>query len=176
MNIYLKIFVIVLLAVVALVAIVAIVGAFLPREHSATRSARLSKSPAEVFALIVDFENGKNWRTGLEKTEMLDSRDGKTRFREHTSFGPITFIVESSIPGEKLVTRIDDPDLGFGGTWTFRLTPDGQGTRLEITEDGFVSNVLMRTMSKLFFSHTATMEAYLMDAGKKFGDPVSFAK
>lgn len=172
MNIYVKILLIVVGAVILVVAITAIVGAFLPRDHTATRSARFSKSPAEVFALVADFQNGKTWRTGLEKTEMLDPRGGKTCFREHTDFGPITYVVVTSIPGEKLVTKIDDPDLGFGGQWTFRLTPDGEGTRLEITEDGFVTNVMMRTMSRLFFSPTATMETYLADVGKKFGDSI----
>ena len=57
--------------------------------------------------------------------------------------------------------RIADPDLPFGGTWTYELKPDGGGTQLVITERGEVYNPIFRFMSRFVFSHTATMERFV---------------
>ena len=68
--------------------------------------------------------------------------------------------------------RIADDTLPFGGTWTYELAPEGAGTRLTITEDGVVRNVVFRFLSRWVFSHTATLEKYLRALGRKFGEEV----
>jgi hypothetical protein len=59
--------------------------------------------------------------------------------------------------------KIADPDLPFGGTWTYTLTPAGTGTRLQITEEGAVHNVLFRFVSRFVIGHTASIDRYLAD-------------
>jgi hypothetical protein len=59
------------------------------------------------------------------------------------------------------MVRIADPDLPFGGTWTYRLTPKGSGTRLAITEHGEVYNPLFRFVSRFVFGHTATVDRFI---------------
>ncbi|HSR42141.1 MAG TPA: SRPBCC family protein, partial [Longimicrobiales bacterium] len=69
--------------------------------------------------------------------------------------------VEAEVP-TRLVTRIADEDLPFGGTWTYELEPTGDGrTRVTITEDGEVYNPVFRFMARFVFGHTATMDTYL---------------
>ena len=68
----------------------------------------------------------------------------------------------------RLVTRIADTGLPFGGQWTYELVPDGEGTRLTITEDGEVYNPLFRFVSRFVMGHTATIERYLDDVEKRF--------
>jgi hypothetical protein len=72
------------------------------------------------------------------------------------------------------VTKIADPDLPFGGTWTYELTPaPGGGTRLAITERGNVKNVVFRFMSRYVFGYTATLDGFLRALGKKGGEDVT---
>jgi hypothetical protein len=68
------------------------------------------------------------------------------------------------------VTRIADPSLPFGGTWTYDLKPQGSGTELTITEDGEVYNPIFRFMSKFVFSQTATIEAYQASLKRKLSE------
>jgi hypothetical protein len=74
-------------------------------------------------------------------------------------------------PPRKLVSRIADPKLPFGGTWTFEITPTAEGSTLRITENGFVTNPVFRFLSRFVFGHTGTIESYLKSLAKKFGEP-----
>jgi hypothetical protein len=69
--------------------------------------------------------------------------------------------------------RIASDDLPFGGTWTYEIAAADGGATLRITEDGLVKNAFFRFMSRFIFGHTATMEQYLKDLGKKFGEEVT---
>ena len=59
-----------------------------------------------------------------------------------------------------LVTRIADPKLPFGGTWTYRLAPAAGGTQVTITEDGEVYNPFFRFMSRFVFGYQATLNEF----------------
>jgi hypothetical protein len=63
-----------------------------------------------------------------------------------------------------------DDGLPFGGTWTRELAPAGGGTRLTITEDGFIRNPIFRVMSRLFFPSTGTINGYLRALATELGD------
>ena len=73
----------------------------------------------------------------------------------------------------RLVLRIATDDLPFGGTWTYEIAAVEGGATLRITEDGFVKPALFRFMARFIFGHTATIEQYLKDLGKKFGEDVT---
>jgi hypothetical protein len=76
-------------------------------------------------------------------------------------------------PGVRLVTRIADRNLPFGGTWTFDIAPTADGgSELRIREDGEIYNVIFRFMARFFFGYTSSIESYLKDLGAKFGQPV----
>jgi len=72
-----------------------------------------------------------------------------------------------------MVTRITDTDLGYAGKWTYIFGAEGSNTRVTITEDGVVSNVLFRFLSRYAFGHTATIDTYLTSLGKQFGETVT---
>jgi polyketide cyclase/dehydrase/lipid transport protein len=142
-----------------LIALMAVIGSFLPRDHVATRSATLPKPPEVVWAALSDLDAHPRWRRGLKRIERLSP----TTFREHSSQGAITFeIVEDHAPARR-VTRIADDKLPFGGRWIFELAPQDSGTKLTITEDGFIKNPIFRFMSATIFSTTATLERFLAD-------------
>lgn len=106
---------------------------------------------------------------------MVAAREGLTSYREVGGDGGILFVVEEAVPPQRLVTRIADPSLPFGGTWTYALSPAGTGTVLRITEDGEVYNIIFRAMAKYVFGHEATIDGYLRDLGKHLGQDVAIS-
>ena len=150
--------------VVALVAIVFLVGSLLPKAHVASGSARLPAPPERVWATITAVEDFPRWRADVAAVERLDAAGGVKRWREyepsHGARGITYEVVEAAEP-RRLVTRIADTDLPFGGRWEYDLSPEDGGSRLTITERGEVYNPLFRFMSRFVFGHMATMEKYL---------------
>jgi len=152
---------ILVVALVLLVGVAALIGATLPREHSASKSVLLHRPRSEVYAIVRDFESAPSWRTDIQRVEMLTMPNGKVGFREVGDHDAVTYEVSEDIPGERLVTTITNTDLGYSGSWTYLLTDEAGGTRLTITENGEVSNVIFRFMSRYVFGHTATIDSYL---------------
>jgi uncharacterized protein YndB with AHSA1/START domain len=152
---------VILVLVVAIVA----VGALLPRAHVATREAQFTQPSSNVFAILQDVERYSTWRSDLRAVDVL-SRAPVMRWREQGRDGAITFELQEAVAPRRLVTRIADPSLPFGGTWTFVLTSNDRGTRLTITEHGEVYNPLFRFMARFVFGHTATLERFLGDLGR----------
>lgn len=160
---------IVVAALVAIVALVALAGMFLPKGHRASRTVVYNATPEAVFAEISDFARFPEWRSDVKTVEILSTEGGLTRFREVGKNGTVTYRVEAREPGSKLVTRIDDPSLPFGGSWTLLVRPVAGGTELTITEDGEIYNPIFRVMSKLVFSPHATIDTYQADLRKRLG-------
>lgn len=148
---------------VLLVGVVLLVGMVLPVSHVASVSGTIPAPPEEVWPVLTDVEAFPSWRRGVEEVERLPDRDGRPAWREVARTGTMTLEVVRSRPDRLLVTRIADPDLPFGGTWTFELEPEGPATRLTITENGQVYNPFFRFMARFVFGHEATARAYLED-------------
>lgn len=148
---------------VAIVLIVVGVGYSLPSDHRATGEATLRTSPQSLYQLITDVDRFPQWRSSVERIERLPDIAGKTRFREIGGDGTILYEVDSAVPNQRLVTRIADPTLPFGGSWTYELVPRGDSTTLRITENGEVYNPIFRFVSRFVMGHTATIEKYLSD-------------
>jgi uncharacterized protein YndB with AHSA1/START domain len=164
---------IVLGALFLLVAVLMLVGSFLPREHRATCRATFRAEAETLFALLTDVDSYPGWRAGVKSVRRLDPIDGKPAFLEESKHGPVRYAVETNEPPTKLVLRIADDSLPYGGTWTFALTPETAGTALSITEDGFVKPALFRVLSRFVFGHHATMEEYLASLARKLGETVT---
>ena len=146
-------------ALVVLVIVVTAIGYALPQDHVASVEGTLPARPQQVFQRISDPSRYPEWRKDVARVELLGTQP--VRWREHGSDDPITYEVVESRPVERHIVRIADPDLPFGGTWTYDLAPNGTGTRLVITERGEVYNPIFRFMSRFVFSRTATMERFV---------------
>ncbi|HTL02414.1 MAG TPA: hypothetical protein VL243_09310, partial [Vicinamibacterales bacterium] len=75
---------------VVLVAVMAIIGARLPREHRASRTVKLPRSPADVWKAVTT----------------------------NASAASVPVDVLESTPPSRLVTRVKESEKNFGGTWT----------------------------------------------------------
>lgn len=147
------------------------VGSALPRVHEETRSALLRVPRHLLYPVLITPEAFPEWRTGIDRVERADS----DRFTEYGPDGPMTFRFLQREPPSRLVVAVDDPDQPFTGTWTFELSPEigDTSTRVRITERGEVANPLFRVMAKLMTSPGDTMETYLEDLGRRFGQTIT---
>jgi hypothetical protein len=157
---------------VALVAIVALIGTMLAKAHSA---ARFRQPPEAIWRAITDVEAFPSWRADVKSVERLPDRNGGPAWRETDKHGQVLPLeVIEWDPPRKLVGRINDPKLPFGGTWTYEIALADGGCALTITENGEIYNPIFRFMARFVFGYSATMEGYLRSLGKKYGEIVNF--
>ena len=168
-----RILLIAVTAILVIVGLVLVIGAMLPRQHRATREIILNRSPREIYTVARDFGSAPSWRRNLLQVEWPEPVNGLVRFRELSKDGSVTYEVVQDGPGEKLVTRIVDRDLGYSGSWTYEFLPAEHGAHVRITEDGDVSNILFRFVSRFVLGHTSTLDSYLLALGEKLGENVT---
>jgi uncharacterized protein YndB with AHSA1/START domain len=152
---------IVLAVLIGAIALVAIIGVSLPKGHVASVETRVPVAPATLWKILTDVDNFPRWRPDVKRVERQPDDNGRPVWTEHTSTGPIRFAVDDMNAPRRLVTRIADADLPFGGTWTFEIAPDGSGSSLRITERGEVYNPLFRFVARFVFGHERTMRTYV---------------
>ena len=155
-------------ALLAVVLAVVAVGWALPVSHRAVRRATYAASPAELYALVTDVERFPQWRSRVTRVEVMPSVAAAMRFREIGADGTITYDVEEAVTDARVVTRIADRSLPFGGRWVYTLRPTERGTELEIVEEGEVYNPIFRFVSRFVMGHTASIDRYLDDVALRF--------
>ena len=149
---------------------VVITGLLLPARHVATRSVAVPARPDPVWALITDFERNPAWRKDLRRVTRVPDQGGREVWREESADGEvIPYETVEREESRRLVRRIADPDLPFGGTWTIDVEPEGDGSRVRITEHGEVRNPIFRFVSTVLIGHTSYMDAYLSALARHFG-------
>ena len=156
----------VVLVLGGVIVLMAVVGAGLPVKHTATRTASFKATPQQVWDVIA---GPPTWRPEVVRYEDLPAHDGHRVWIEYgKADSKMTYEVVELEPPHRLVTRIADPHLPFGGTWTYEITPaaDG-GSTLTITENGEVYNPIFRFISRYVMGYTATMDRYLRDLKNK---------
>ena len=116
--------------------------------------------------MVRDFSSAPKWRADVKRMEV----ETPVYFREVGKHGTVNYELVEDVPAQRMVTRIRDTDLGYSGQWTYSFTPESSGTRVTIREDGEVSNVLFRFMSRYVFGQTSTIDSYLTSLAKHFGE------
>jgi uncharacterized protein YndB with AHSA1/START domain len=147
--------------IAAALVVAALIGWRLPRSHRASREQIMLATPESIWAAITDVEAFPSWRTDVKKVQRLPDREGRRAWVEDGGSGKITFVVERTDAPRLLVTRIADPDLPFGGTWTYEITPAARGTQIRIIEDGEIYNPMFRFMARFVFGYEGTIASYL---------------
>jgi hypothetical protein len=158
------------LALALCVVVVIVIGYLLPVHHVAARVINLRRKPEEVFSLISNIQAAATWRVGVKKVELLSGSQSPTRFREVTDDGTITYEITGLKPPARMVTKISDPNLPFGGSWIYEISPTQEGCRLNITESGEVYNPVFRFLSRLVLGYNGSLDKYLKSVSRKFRD------
>jgi hypothetical protein len=150
--------------------LITLIGWLLPKDHTVTREARFHQPPEAVWKAITDIDAMPSWRQGLKGVKYLPDQNGLPAWLETTDSGGIPLQTVVSQPPAKLVVRIADPKLPFGGTWTYEIIAVPSGSNLRIREDGEIYNPLFRFLSRFVFGYSGTIETYLKSLAKKFGE------
>ncbi|HEX6590266.1 MAG TPA: SRPBCC family protein [Longimicrobiales bacterium] len=161
-----------LAVVVALLLAVVAIGLLLPREHVASVRVRYAAAPRDVYETIANVAHGAEWRSGVERVELLPDSAGMVRWRETADWGTLAFERIVDEPGRRIVARIVDEGQGFGGTWTWEIEADGAGSVVTISEAGYVDNPFYRFMSRFVMGYYASLETYARDLGRRLGEDV----
>ena len=161
--------------VVVVAAVITLIGVMLPRDHVASTTTLLNAPPDSVWEALVNVGDYPRWRPDVRSVDVL-STEGALRWRENTRQGAITFERAEEQRPRRLVSRIADENLAFGGTWTYELAPEARGTRLTITERGYVTNPMFRFMARFMFGHHKTQEDFLRALGRKLGHDVTLTR
>jgi hypothetical protein len=155
------------LAIAGLLILIIVIGALLPQKHQISRTISLRHPAASVWSLI---SGPPTWRPDVTNFQELPFHDGHRMWRETDKHNQtITYEVIESTPPHHLTTKIADPKLPFGGTWTYEIAPAGDSCTLTITENGEVYNPLFRFVSRFIIGQTATMDAYIKALNAKLG-------
>ena len=162
--------------IAGLIALMAAIGALMPKTHKASRATVINKPPEVLWQAMTDCAEFPQWRTDIKSVEVLPDRDGHKIWREEGKNGKMTLETIESTPPSRLVLKIADPDLPFGGTWTYEIRATIAGSRVTITEEGEVYNPIFRFIGRVFFSPTDTIETYLKALGKKCGEEVQLSE
>jgi uncharacterized protein YndB with AHSA1/START domain len=156
--------------IAACVLVVVVVGAMLPREHVAAMTARIAATPDAVWSTLTTPSEFPNWRADVKTVDVLAPTSTGPSWREHSSQGTITFVVDVADRPRRLIGRIADENLPVAGSWEYLVEADGPSTsRVTIVERGSVYNPIFRFVSRLVVGHTASIDAYLRSLGKRFG-------
>ncbi len=143
----------------AVIVVVVGIGAALPRDHQVSAKAVIDAPIEALWARLVDPSTYPQWRRGLTR---VDAQSGPPRrWVEHAGRRAIAYVVDEEVATTRLVSRIDDPSLPFGGSWTWQLEARGAQTVVTITERGFVKPALFRFLSRFVFGHDATIKGVL---------------
>ena len=157
----------------ALVALMVLIGAFVQRDHRATSTVTLHQPPDSVWKVVRDLGGTPAWWSEIKESVRQPDRNGQEVWRQKMSGWDVPLLVLESTPPRRLVTQIDTSAGGaFGGAWTYELTPDSGGTRISVTEAGWIGNPIFRFLSRFVFGYHGTLDGYLKALGKRFGEEV----
>lgn len=148
----------------ALVAMSYGIGLLLPRRHVAAVEGDVGRPPAEIAIRLRGVRDYPSWRSGVAVEQVADTAEATT-YVEVADGDRISYRLTEPVRDRQFVATITDPQLPFGGTWTFTLTPHAAGTRIRIQEDGEIRDPVYRVFARFVFGYTSNMETYLRDLG-----------
>ena len=162
---------IIVAVIVALGLVLFVLGSLQPKTHEASVTFRVGKPDSVVWGAVAGIEQTPEWVPDIRKVERLPDNAGRPSYQEDFGGWPATTVIAVSEPNRKLVKEIL-PGGAFYGSWTWELAPEGEATRLTITERGTVENPLFRAMM-MFADKKKTMRGYAAALGRRLGATVS---
>lgn len=159
------------LGLVGVVLVLVIIGMLLPRTHRATSVVELKAAPTDVWPLVRDLGRVPEFWPEVKTSVRGPDRDGHEVWVQTMKNGfALPLVIEEDLPPSRLVTRIAiEGKAPFGGSWIYEVSPSGGGTRVTLTEDGFVDNPFFRVVSKMMGYHS-TLDSYLKALARRLGE------
>jgi uncharacterized protein YndB with AHSA1/START domain len=138
-----------------------LLGARLPERHRASITFSLPARRDAAWAALTDYARMAAWWPAVKSVRFETRPNGEVWTWNTDSHGQqIAFRTKEEQAPARLVREIMGDDLPFGGTWTYELAEDGAGTRVTLTEDGFIKPPFFRVMMKYFIGEEKTMRDF----------------
>lgn len=154
-----------------ILSVCAIVGLFVPRDHAASRELSLNLPPAEVFSLLRNLNGWPSWWKLVSQVDMLPDRDGRPAYHlTYTNGNRFDLVVAEDSSPQKFITRIDDVNNMFHGSWTYELSQTADGCRVRLTEHGSIPNPLVRFMARMMMDNSQYISWHLSAVANHFGE------
>lgn len=162
------------LVLAALAGAVLAYGMTVPVRHRAVSTARFHQPREALWAAISDLPGQADWRADVDRVERLPDRDGQPVWMVHAGRRSMPLVLTESDP-PRLLRADTPPDAGlpFAGSWTWQVSAADGGCSVTIIEDGEIFNPFLRGMTALFFGYHGTMDDYLVQLGRRFGEDVA---
>lgn len=160
---------------VGLVILMALIGALLPRTHVAASAVTLRQPPESVWKVVRDLGAMPSWWGEVKTSTRLADQGGREAWSQtlRNNF-TMPVVIEAEEPPRRLTTLIDSPPgAAFGGRWIYEITPVAEGSRVRVTERGWIANPVFRFLSRFVFGYYGTQQSYLRALGKVFGEDVA---
>ncbi|MEP7327256.1 MAG: SRPBCC family protein [Gemmatimonadota bacterium] len=156
--------------IVGIGLLMVVIGLLLPRNHIATSQVELKQPIDSVWATVRALGDTPSFWPELKSASRMPDVEGKETWGQTMKNGfNLPLVIDEERPPNLLVTRIVAKHAPFGGVWRYSLEPVNSGTRITVTEDGWVSNPMFRVISRLMGHHT-TLDSYLKGLSRKFGE------
>ncbi len=156
--------------------LMALIGLLLPRRHVARSALAVPRPCGAVWAVVRDLGGYADWWpevTAMERADVEGREVWIQRDRRRQTM-PIE-VVESKAP-TRLITRIVDDGLPFGGTWTYELAVGPERCSVTVTEEGVIHNPLFRFIARFAFGYHRTLESYLAALNLRLGGGGSISR
>lgn len=109
----------------------------------------LVEAPVEkVWSTLEDTETFSESRHEVSDAELTGTNAaGYATWKEHTNLGgTILLEVTEKVPNRRMVVHMVESGFGMTGTWTFELEPEGDNTRVTLSENSMTQGLLMRSI------------------------------
>ncbi len=143
------------------------VGLSIPRDHVAANEAVYGEDLEEVWTVISDLSDHPAWRDGVNEMRRHPDRNGNPVWEEVGPRGSITYEVVEWDPPHRLTTRIADPDLPFGGTWSWTLEPTAEGVRVTLVERGVIKHPVFRFVARHLIGYHSSIDAFQRELARE---------
>ena len=138
-------------AILLLVALL-LIGFLLPGSWEVERSVLVAAPPAAVFPALEDPRRWDDWAPLGEIPATFSGPErgaGATRRWDHAEYGDGVFTIVATVPDQEVRYHVEVQEGSLVTDGTFRLTAEGDGTRVTWTEAGdFGWNPLLGFMAR----------------------------
>lgn len=154
--------------VAGVIALLAGIGYSMPNVHVAQVAADYRVGVDSVYSVLSDVESWPEWHPSVRDLSPIGDEPEQQSYRISGPDGSMTITVTGREPPRRFTTLADGGM--FIGRWTYAVEPVGSGSRVTLTEEARIDNLVIRGLT-MFRRQTATMERLLIALGTRLGQP-----
>ncbi len=155
--------------VIGIVAVLAGIGYSMPNAHVAQAEADYRAGPDSVYAMLAHLEAWSEWHPSVGSLTPLDGSSDERSWRITGPDGSMTITLLDEDPPNRFVTLADGGM--FVGRWTYKVEERAGLTRVTITEEARIDNMVIRGLT-VFRNQTSTLVRVLRALGDRLGERV----